>query len=422
MPETPRYYRLVIRNQADDGDLLVLSSWKDDPNCLLSLEPNADGQRIDWVFGTNEIGVVVWRAIDRDDGGDTRTITALLADANARNQMLSNRAIGYFSDDGATWDEFHSGYVNTIRLPNALEFEFTIGDTDRREQAAELFKFLTPTFWRGSELLSGSIPHIDGRRPYNSPALSFAGLKDYGPVRMHKVAATAGANTIALELVGGYIRPYRLKLLTTVGADEVETINRLARPWAVTAIGTGRYAGSGRRAWMDFPGLIIRMQRVSDGVTFDRMPVAVPTAAPASGDNDRLVVGENMGLYVYWPAVQPVPDNGTQFDVWVFPDEISENAPLHWAGNPVDLVTQAWTQEGIPYDAAAAASVRTALANLWVEYVFTGPMPLKDLLSEHVYGPFGVAARVNALGQQVLFLARGTPPASVDTITINDVV
>lgn len=429
MPENPRYYRLVIRNQDDDGDLLVLSSFPGDANCLLSLEPNADGQRIDWVAGTNEIGVVVWRAIDAHDSGEpdpnVRIITSLLADSNARNQMLSNRAIGRFSDDGSTWDEFHSGYVNTIRLPNALEFEFTIGDTDRREQAAELFKFLTPTFGRGSDILSGSIPHIDGRRPHNSPALSFAGLKDYGAVRMHKVAATAGANTIALELVSGYIRPYRQKLLTTVAADEVETINRIARPWAVTAIGTGRYAAGGpgqRRAWMDFPGLIIRMKRVSDGVTFDRMPVAVPTPAQASGDNDRLVVGKNMGLYVYWPSVQPVPDDGTQFDVWVFPDEISENAPLHWAGNPVDFATQAFTQEGIPYDAASAASVRSALANLWLELVFTGPAPLSEVLANHIYGPFGFMTRPNALGAQVFFRTRAAAPASVDTITITDVV
>ena len=425
MPVTPRYYRLHIRNQADNADLLVLSSKPGDANCLLSLEPNADGQRIDWALGTNEIGVVVWRAIDRDDGDDFRTITSKYADSNARDQMLSNRAIGRFSEDGSTWDEFHTGYVNGIRLANAIEFEFTIGDTDRREQAAELFKFLTPTFGRGADLLSGSIPHKDGRRAYNSPALSFAGLRDYGAVRMHKVAATAGANTIALELVSGYIRPYRQKLLTTIGADEVDTINRLARPWAVTAIGTGRYAAGGpgqRRAWMDFPGLIIRMKRVSDGATFDRMPVAVPTPAPTSGDNDRLVVGRNMGLYVYWPAVQPTPSNGTQFDVWVFPDEISENAPLHWAGNPVDFVTQAFTQEGIPYNDASAASVRSVLANLWLELSFTGATPLKDVLANHIFGPFGFMTRPNALGEQVFFLTRGTPPASVDTITIDDLV
>ena len=417
----PAYVLDGLRNRADSSDLLILSSRSTDPNCLLTEAPQADGQRIEWTKGTQEIGVVVWRAIDRDDGSDTRTITSKIADAFARNQMLSNRCIGEYSKDGGAWTAFHTGYLNSKSLDDALVFGFTVGDTDRREQSAELFKFLTTAFNRGSYILGGPIlaptPTVYG----GTPQVAFAGVKDYGPVRMHKVAATAGANTIALELVSGYIRPYYERLLTTIGADEVETINRLARPWAVSALGTGNYAGSGRRAWMDFPGLVIRMRRVSDGVTFDRIPVAVPTAAPTSGDNDRLVVGENMGLYVYWPAVQPVPANGTQFDISVFPNEISADAPLHWAGNPVDLVTTAWTQEGIPYNAAAAAAVRSVLASLWVEYVFTGPMKLKDLLTNHVYGPYGIAARVNAAGEQVLFLTRGTIPASVDTVTDTEI-
>jgi hypothetical protein len=422
MPLTTLEYRLRIRDQTDSSNLLILSSRASDPNCLLTEEPSGDGQRIDWVEGTSEIGVQVWRAWDRDDGDDERTITSQLADVDARNQMLSNKCVGEYSRNSGAWTAFHTGYLNSIELIDAGTFEFTVGDTDRREQDAELFKTLTTTFWRGSYLIGGPIPHIDGLRPYNSPAVAFAGIKDYGPVRMQKVAATAGSNTIALELVSGYVRPYYDRLLTTIGADEVATINRLAAPWAVSTIGTGKYTGSGRLAWNDFPGLVIRMKRVSDGVTFDRMPVAVPTAAPTSGDNDRLVVGENMGLYVYWPAVQPVPDNGTQFDIWVYPNEVSERSPLHWAGNPVDLVTLAWTQEGVAYNAVAAAAVRSALSTLWVEFVFTKSMPLKDLVSKHVFGPFGVGARLNAANEKVLFLTRATAPASVDTVDETNII
>jgi hypothetical protein len=129
-----------------------------------------------------------------------------------------------------------------------------------------------------------------------------------------------------------------------------------------------------------------------------------------------------MGLYLAWPAPLVVPSNGTQFDVWIWPNEISEKAPLHWAGHPIDLVTLAWTQEGIAYDAASAASVRTALGDLWVEYVYTGPEPLSDVVAKHVFGPYGVGARLNKDAEKVMFLARGTPPASVDTVTVDDVV
>lgn len=416
-------YRLRIRNRADSGNLLTLSSRASDPNPLLTEPPQADGQRIDWARATQEIGVVVWKAADRDDGDDSRTITALMADDFARNQMLSNVCVGEYSRDGGAWTEFHTGFLNSIELADAITFAFTVGDTDRREQQAELFKFLTPTFNRGSYLIGGPIP---ARTPVvhgSTPADSFAGLKDYGPVRMRKVAATAGNLTIALELVSGYVRPYFARSLTTIGADEVETINRLARPWAVSALGTGRYSASGgaRRAWMDFPGLIARLTPVAGGSTREVMPVGVPTTS-YTGDTDRLVVGENMGLYLYWPAPLVVPTNGTLFDVIVFPNEISENAPLHWAGNPIDLATQAWDQEGIRYSASAAATVRAALASLWVEYLFTGPIALTKLVADYCCAPWGVALRVNRSGEQEMFLTREAAPASVDTVTATVIV
>jgi hypothetical protein len=154
--------------------------------------------------------------------------------------------------------------------------------------------------------------------------------------------------------VSGYVRPYYRKLLTAVGADEVETINRLAREWAVP-INPNTYTSGGRHVGSAFPGLVARLRRVSDGVTFDVTPLAVPVPS-LTADSDRLVIGQNMGLYLRWPVPLVAPANGTQFDVTIFPNEISDRAPLHWAGHPIDLVTLAWTQEGIAYDAAAAAA------------------------------------------------------------------
>lgn len=418
MPSTTLEYQLTIRNRADDGDLLVLSSRAGDTNCLLTEAPTSDGQRIDVFLGTQEIGVVQWRAIDRDDGGDTRTITSKLADAFARNQVLSNKCIGKYAEDGGSWITFHTGFLNSKSLEDALTFGFTVGDTDRREQDAELFKFLTPSFNRGSYLIGGPIPAITPTAHGETPKYSFGNVKDYGPVRMQKVAATGGTNVVAFEIVSGYVRPYYRVVADAIGADEVETINRLAQPWAVPC--GNRYGNSGRRPFRDFPGLIARLTPVGGGTVRDFRPVGVPNTSP-QGAVERLVNGTGMGLWLYWPAPISVPSNGDQFDVIVFPNEISDEAPLHWAGNPIDLVTLAWTQEGIAYNAAAAAAVRSVLADLWVEYVFTGPMPVKDLVSKHVFGPFGVASRLNASGEQVLFLTRDTIPASVATVTVNDI-
>jgi len=420
VPAASLEYRLRIRNQANSANLLVLSSRASDANCLLTADPQSDGQRIDWAMGTSEVGVVVWRAVDRDDGGSTRTITSKLADADARNQMLANVCVGEYSKDGGAWTAFHTGFLNAIRLVDALTFEFTVGDTNRREQDAELFKTLAGVFSRGSYLLGGPIPSIVGVSYGASPQRSFDKVYDFGPVRMQKVAGTAGSSTILLQLVGGYVRPYFRQSLTTVGADEVDTINRLARTWA-TPCGNRYGSGPAAHAFSDFPGLVAKLRRVSDGETFTTFPVAVPVVS-TTADTDRLVVSKNLRLYLRWPAPLAVPSDGTQFDVVVYPNEVSENAPLHWGGHPVDLVTQAWTQEGIAYDATAATTVKNAIGSaLWVEYRWTKSQKLTDVVADRVFGPFGIGARLDASARKVMFLTRGTVPASVDTVGVNDV-
>jgi hypothetical protein len=83
---TGLFYRVRIRNRANTADLLVLSSDPAAANCLLTAAPSGEGQRIDPIQGTSEIGAYTWRAWDRDEGGSARTITKTLADAFARNQ------------------------------------------------------------------------------------------------------------------------------------------------------------------------------------------------------------------------------------------------------------------------------------------------------------------------------------------------
>ena len=97
MPQTGILYYLYVRNEADDADIIVLSSDPDDANALLCEAPEGDGQNIDPIMGTLEVGAYTWQAIDRYDGGDTYTITSIIADVDARNQLLSNKCIGKYS-------------------------------------------------------------------------------------------------------------------------------------------------------------------------------------------------------------------------------------------------------------------------------------------------------------------------------------
>jgi hypothetical protein len=66
--------------------------------------------------------------------------------------------------------------------------------------------------------------------------------------------------------------------------------------------------------------------------------------------------------------------------------------------------------------------VRTALGDLWVEYRWTKKQKLTDVVATAVFGPFGVAAPLDAEARKVMKLTRGTPPASVDTITTDNLV
>jgi hypothetical protein len=330
------------------------------------------------------------------------------------------------------------------RLDNALEFEFTVGDTDRREQDAELFKTLTPTFNRGSCILGGPIVAIDPVAYGETPKYAFAGVNDFGPVRMQKVANIAGLGfCITLVMVGGYVRPYYRQPLTRVTVDEIETINRLAAQWFQW--NPIPYVTGGQQPFGDFPGLVARLRRVSDGNVIDTHPVARPvglaariTGGAPDGSHEFMVVGTNatvvggplnptglaatLKMIVRWPAPLSVPANGTQYDVLVYPSEVSENAPLHVAGNPVDLAVQAWTQEGIPYDTDAYDAVRAELERLWVEYRYKKSVKLTDFVEKQLFGPWGFGARYNAAGAKVMFTTRSETPPSAGTIGTDDLV
>src|SRR6478736_1323965 len=157
MAQTFYYYRLVIRNDDDTGTVITLSSWPDDANALLCEAPEGEGQTIDPIMGTLEVGSYTWQAIDRFDSGDTYTITAILSNSEARNQILSNKCIGYYSPDGSSWTQLHTGFLNTINLGDAKTYTFIVGDSDRRERDAVLFKTITPSFDKVTNLIGGPV-------------------------------------------------------------------------------------------------------------------------------------------------------------------------------------------------------------------------------------------------------------------------
>jgi hypothetical protein len=434
-----RHWRLRIRNQADTSDLLVLSSVPGGTNPYITAPPRGDGQSIDPILGKSTIGRYTVCAADHKETATERTITKVLADANARNQLSSNRTILSWSDDvGANWNDQHTGYLNRHRLVTAPEWEFTLGDTDRREQQREIFKYVdrqTGNFPKVSCIIGGPIPGGFG----------FAtGLQlDFGAVRFKVIANPSGlitsTNRVTLELVSGFLRPWYEVAMTSFQQDEKETINRLAKDYFEydpINFATNGTQDSQPFGW--FPGLVVEMDPVAAGPIVFTNPIAKetqkrsklsPAISPEGpvGEHDALVNGSSPRMIVYWDTAVhgAAPAVNTLFDVLVYPKAISKSAPLHISGHPLDILVTLLFENGIPYDAASVTATRADPSvgdQLRVELVVEGPAKLGKWLTENILGPFGIGMRIKDDGEREIFPTRGANPTSVATVGINDLV
>lgn len=437
------HYRLRIRDKTDTSDLLVLSTVPGGTNPYITVPPRGDGQSIDPILGKSTIGRYTWRAWDKQQSATTYTITEKIADAQARNQLSSNRCVQEWSDDvGGNWYDLHTGFLNRHRLVSGGEWEFIIGDTDRREQQREIFKYVdreAGLFPKVSCIIGGPVPGGFGFG---------AGLKlDYGPVRFKVIADPSTIitdNRVTLQLVSGYLRPWYIQPLTIFDKREKETINHLAKTWFEydpTSFATNPPEKS--QPWGWFPGLVVEMQPVAGGATIFANPIAkeaqkrselAPPISPEGpvGEHDALVNGSTPRLIVRWDDVvfgtgmtPAQPAIGTEFDVLVYAREISKDSPLQISGHPLEILTTLLFENGIPFDAASVAATRANPSvgdELRVELVVEGPAKLGKWLTDHILGPFGIGMRIKDDGEREIFPTRGSNPASVATITLDDVV
>ena len=442
MPATPVHYWLYIRNEDDTADLLVLSSHPDDENALLCEAPDGDGQSIDPIMGTLEVGSYTWQAIDRFDGGDTYTITALISDNDARNQLLSHKAIGkYSTDGGATKLPLHTGYLNDLKLSDAKTYTFIVGDSDRRERDAKLFKTITDTFDKVSHIIGGPIEADPPVAYQGTPQRAWGPVMDYGPARMVVIANPSGlvdsTNRITLSLVGAKLPPRYLGFQGVWNGkipNPAEYIDQLAYQY-YEADAEGKYATNGSQTsqpWGSFPGLQVKMTKVSDSSVVLSFPIAQATKKASLtvfpwlgigpdypvGDEQALVANSNDWLIVAWDTATmgSQPSVGTTYDVLVRPLAISEDNALHLQGHPVDLHTMANDELGIPYDSASAAATKAALGNLFYELRITGEQEYSEF-TEMLKGSAGYLVRYKPDGEQEFLTNRTTQPDAVDTIT-----
>jgi hypothetical protein len=451
MAQTTIYYRLRVRNEADDDNIIILSSKPGDTNALLCEPPEGDGQTIDPILGTLEVGAYTWQAIDRFDGGDTYTITSLIADGDARNQLLSNKCIGEYQDDGSTWVQFHTGFLNDLKLGDAKTFTLIVGDTDRRERDAVLFKAITDTFDRVSNIIGGPVVADPEVAYQGTPTRAWGPIIDYGPARFIVIGNSGGGspnpanlvnptNRVTLSLVGGNLPPRYLGFQGVWNGkipNPAEYIDQFAYQY-YEEDAEGIYATTGAESsqpWGSFPQLQVKLRRTSDSVVFTSFPIAQATKKASSlitfpggpdgpvGDEQALVANSNDWLIVHWDVATmgAQPAIGVQFDGWVRPLVISEDNPLHLRGHPIDLHLDANDDQLIPYDSVSAAAVKAALGPLFYELRITEEWEYSKF-TEMLKGSAGYGVRYNADGEQEFFQTRLTQPAAVATVTTAEII
>jgi hypothetical protein len=399
------FYRLRIRNAADTADALVITSVRGGSNPYILEPPRGDGQSFDPLTGEVMTGAYTFSVVDAEIGADDRVLTGALADVNARQQLLSRKAYAEQSADGAAWTIMVPGYVTAVRLPSAIRGEIQIGQARRIEATRTIFRNDQSYFNQVTNLIGG--PIRGGWGP----------IRDQGGWRVRVNQINTTYNYVQLKTVeafdprrigtpfwGGRVPPYVLR----------ET-NDLARPYYRR---NPQWDGARIRGW--FPGLFYRVENL-DG-TLNTFKTALAEPQEPGHPEDLITRSEVASFWLDWAPAGAIAV-GQQFNLYLYPGEVSENNPLHILAHPIDIVEQLWIENGIAYDSAVLPALKELIGpTRQLMLRITAPWRLGEFLKKIIYGPFGLATRIDDTGRQVLFSTRIKPSSSpASTITLADI-
>jgi hypothetical protein len=420
-----RDYKLVIRSADDTADALVFvtrnAGGSSFPTMIAS-EPSGDGQSYNATTGEYAMGTYSLDLIDNADSG--LPVTAALVDAQLRQQLLSRRAAIYRSSDrGATWSEILSaGYVNKLRLVTTGRWAVTVGQSKRTQNSQLVWTYADGAFDRATCLIGSAIRGGWGPSP------------DLGGWVMTVVDVQP--DFVTLQYVRG---PINISLLTngvpnaasaiyhTFPSEARDRLNARAKPFRVPDDSL-----SSLGIYSQYPRLVARVETVGGTFVGAFMPLGVLGDAGLGLIINRLtntmykqtvLLTDSMKVRLNWTAggtpAQPVA--GQQFQLYVYPYDVSADNPLHVHGHPVDIMTALADEVGDVFDAASAAAVRARLGtHLRVHLRFTAGMTYKkaqELLGSY----FGIGRRIR--GTQLEFYVarlRDAPAPTAPAITIAD--
>jgi hypothetical protein len=424
-----KYFRLRIRNKADDANLLILDSTPDGENPYLTAPPDGDGQSFDPLTGAPSTGSYTFRAADAETA-DGRVVTSLLADVYARQQMIGLRAYGEVSSNGSSWTTLIPGYVLSVRLISAIEYAFQIGDTRRREQSRELFKAATTQFPGVTCVIGG--PVIGG----------FAGMiPDNGGWTYHVNQVATTPDYVQLKIDEGFDpRKPPYDTFTTVTEAIADFTNDWARPYWEPAT---NWLLASTAIQGHFPQL--RAKLIPDGGDESDALYFVPLSEPEDTVGpwwDPNPLGDNLmrdGESSLWLPVDGVDANGDPvvfapsvsdvFQVWVYALPVSRENPLHIYERPVDLWEKIRLELGYTagddYDDTNLTALTTEInarlgGDVKVALRIMEPMKAPDIEQKAIYGPFLLSSRINDGLLQLFSRSVVGKPAPTTVVTIDD--
>lgn len=399
-------YRLRIRDASTtlnpDGttDALTITSVAGGTNPYISAPPSGDGQEVDPLTGSLREGTYTVRVIDpvtgTDGTGTIRLVTNALEDAGYRQQLLSRRCYVEYRQNGGAWTTLTAGYLVAIRLINAIEYEFAVGDSRRIARNKRVFVSGIPTYGGRGTIFGG--PVIGG----------FLGIKDFGGWTFRVVAVSG--RQVQCAFVEGYAGPTGSSTRKVIEAKAQAKDSRVARIDDQTVNFASWRQLDGMSVRWAYPGL--RLKVAVNGVANAGQHVPAPNARVLGGVqivSDIPMPSTGYHLTFQWDtgAGGAAPIVGDILKVSCYVDAVSDASPLYIDQHPIDLVTALWTECGLAYDATAAAAVKARIgADVRLALRITEPQTLSDFLEAAVFGPFGVSARTNASGALELFTTR----------------
>jgi hypothetical protein len=402
MPQTVQY-RLTIRTASTlaapnpTTNLLVVTSIAGGTGPYIAAPPQGDGVEIDPLMGTTRSGAYVIEVVDANTGtdgtGTLRVVTNTLEDATFRQQMISRRAKVEVLRDNVP-SPLIDGFVTSVRLVSPMRYAITIGDSRRQERTQTIFQGAA----LGSYTTRGTIT--------GGP---ITGTADFGTVKPRggwKYRVTVNGDDVSLEFQSGYEPAQNSPVVTDwskVNREEIGQIisaRRQVNPYALLG-GGSQFVTSYTTPVYDFTTAdwVVGggIQAVIGNTTTNAVPVrALVCGFSQTPTNEALGVST---LYLYWPGCPYA--TGSSVYVSLNTVEVSDECPLYIDAHPVDIVTAIWTNARILYDPAAAwvAAMRSLIGDTVRLALRFDKAPLMDeFLPQAIYGPFGVAERVNSAG------------------------